>query len=301
MATYTIELRTLIENGVEIFDFNYPFYDESKRHDFEQDFIRHFYFREIGQETIDKFKYYLEDKFKTVFPYYNKLLEASEVEYNLLDHYRLEETMERDIVNDSEVKNKLSSVGRVYDEQETETKQDRKTGVTGTESENNSGTSNTETENTVESNVEGMNGQQTTKKYIDTPQGLSNLSDSKYLTNMSHDDVQGATEETTNTTNNTSVNGENTEQKSKDFQNEETTLDTTVTTITDEQKNTQDSNSNSQATGTQKEVYKMVRSGNIGVATDAEGIEKHAILRKTLDNLKRMFFDECEDLFLMVF
>ena len=118
---------------------------------------------------------------------------------------------------------------------------------------------------------------------------------------MSYDDVQGATEETTNTTNNTTVNGENSEQKAKNYENSETVTDTTVTTTTGEQKNTQDSDSKSTATGLQKEVYKMVRSGNIGVATDAEGIEKHAILRKTLDNLKRMFFDECEDLFLLVY
>lgn len=301
MAVHTIELRTIVENDIPIFDFYYPFYDESKRHEFEQDFIRHFYFREIGQETIDKFKFYLEDKMKTVFPYYNKLLQASEVEYNLLDHYRLEETMERDVVNDSKVKNRLSSVGRLYEEQETETDQNRKTDTTGSDTENNTTDSHSVTDNTTHSDSSEETDKTFIKKYIDTPQGLTNLNDNKYLTNLGQDEENGIVNTETDTRNNTNVEGGTNEQKSRESQAQETITDNTVTTTKDEQKNTQDSNSNSSATGTQKEVYKMVRSGNIGVATDAEGIEKHAILRKTLDNLKRMFFDECEDLFMLVY
>ena len=63
MAQYTMELRTIIENGYNIFDFPYQFYDEEQRLKFQEHFIKHFYFREIGCDTIDRFKWYLEDKF----------------------------------------------------------------------------------------------------------------------------------------------------------------------------------------------------------------------------------------------
>lgn len=64
------------------FNFNFPFYDETKRAEFEQNFLRHFYMREIGLETIDYFLLRLEDKLNTIMPYYNKLLLANAKEYD---------------------------------------------------------------------------------------------------------------------------------------------------------------------------------------------------------------------------
>lgn len=64
------------------FNFNFPFYDETKRAEFEQNFLRHFYMREIGLETIDYFMLRLEDKLNTIMPYYNKLLLANAKEYD---------------------------------------------------------------------------------------------------------------------------------------------------------------------------------------------------------------------------
>ena len=54
MARYTVELRTIVESGVPIFDFPYQFYDKEKKADFERRFIHHFYFREIGAEERNK-------------------------------------------------------------------------------------------------------------------------------------------------------------------------------------------------------------------------------------------------------
>ena len=91
MAKYTIELRTLIESGFPLFDFNYPFYNEEKRLEFQQHFIQHFYFYEIGCETAQRFKHYLIDKFNTVFPYYNELFRVEQIKYNELINYDVTE------------------------------------------------------------------------------------------------------------------------------------------------------------------------------------------------------------------
>ena len=45
----------------KLFNFDYPLYDEQLKQQFERDFIRHFYTREIGSESIALFKLRLED------------------------------------------------------------------------------------------------------------------------------------------------------------------------------------------------------------------------------------------------
>ena len=74
MANYTVELRT-IEQNEKVFNFNYPFYSESKadKYEFEKLFIKHFYFREIGFETPERFKHKLEAKLNLIMPYYRQL------------------------------------------------------------------------------------------------------------------------------------------------------------------------------------------------------------------------------------
>ncbi len=297
MAKYTIELREIVESGINIFDFPYNFYDEEERANFQRDFIRHFYFREIGCETIDRFKLYLEDKFATVFPYYNKLLEASIVEYNLLDHYRLEETFERQTDNENNSSGVSSMVGQVFDKNET-TAKGKMTEEGETENNRNGNTTITgETSTTGRDKTDYYEENQ--EKFLDTPQGKLSLSDSKYLTHLKENDKSGNTD--TEKTENVE-SSQTTEENTTDAGTMSKQTDTdNNTSFEGETKTTSDANTRSSAKGTQNEKYTMIRSGNIGVATDAEGIQKHVDLRKTLDNLKRMFFDECEDLFMMIY
>ena len=56
-----------------IFDFDYPIFDEAYRGVLEKKIIRHYYTREIGAETFGLFQLYLSDKMNEIMPYYNKL------------------------------------------------------------------------------------------------------------------------------------------------------------------------------------------------------------------------------------
>ena len=69
---YTMEIRTIIKT-IPIFDFKYEFYEESLKSNFEEKFINHFYFREIGFETIARFKRQLNTKLNEIMPYYVEL------------------------------------------------------------------------------------------------------------------------------------------------------------------------------------------------------------------------------------
>lgn len=73
MSRYTLELREIVEsNNVKLFDFDYNFFDENLKSDFEKLFIDYFYFREIGQETIARFKKELQTKLNLIHHYYKE-------------------------------------------------------------------------------------------------------------------------------------------------------------------------------------------------------------------------------------
>jgi hypothetical protein len=72
VAKFTTQLRTIIESNYPIFDFDYPIFDENYRPVLESKIINHFYFREIGLETVGQWKWFLKEKLNLIMPYYNK-------------------------------------------------------------------------------------------------------------------------------------------------------------------------------------------------------------------------------------
>ena len=77
MANFTMEVREMMSqplvNGV--FTFDYEFYSDNQqdKETFEKLFISHFYFREIGFETPERFKVKLQSKLNLIMPYYRQL------------------------------------------------------------------------------------------------------------------------------------------------------------------------------------------------------------------------------------
>lgn len=99
MAKYTIELRKIQKSGIKIFSFDYPFYDQELKEQFENKFIKHYYFDEIGQETIGRFKMMLQSRLYDIMPKYTQLYKT-EVEakgINFLLNKDLKETFVRDL------------------------------------------------------------------------------------------------------------------------------------------------------------------------------------------------------------
>ncbi len=78
MAEVTIELRTVLGmENFKLFDFAYPIVDSNWKKEFEKLFIDHYYFYEIGLETVDRFKHYLKSRLNLVMPYYNELYDTT--------------------------------------------------------------------------------------------------------------------------------------------------------------------------------------------------------------------------------
>ena len=74
----------------------------------------------------------------------------------------------------------------------------------------------------------------------------------------------------------------------------------TTNTFTGEERTTADNNTRTRSEGYTTETIEHTKKGNIGVDTDADMIQKHIALQKILTQIEKMFFDECEDLFMLV-
>ncbi|AXH76766.1 MAG: lower collar protein [Podoviridae sp. ctjc_2] len=82
VADYTIELKDLIERGYKLALDSYPIFDENYREILNQKIIKHYWLEEIGQETPDRFNYYLEERMGLIMPYYNELYLSTQAKFN---------------------------------------------------------------------------------------------------------------------------------------------------------------------------------------------------------------------------
>ena len=77
MANFTTEVREMMNHPLisGVFTFDYEFYSDNvqDKETFEKLFVSHFYFREIGFETPERFKMKLQSKLNLIMPYYRQL------------------------------------------------------------------------------------------------------------------------------------------------------------------------------------------------------------------------------------
>lgn len=99
----------------QLFNFTYQFWSENEdlKREFETDFLRHFFMREIGYETVALFRLKLEDAFKVWMPYYSRLMQAAikaaDLDWTLTDDYWIDyysdSTIDRNITDNNETIN----------------------------------------------------------------------------------------------------------------------------------------------------------------------------------------------------
>lgn len=93
MSKYTTELRFIVEQGLtsrmadnieanwpliysDIGLNDYPIFDEGYRETLNGKIIRHYYTREIGAETVGRWRMFVRDAMFLIMPYYNQLYES---------------------------------------------------------------------------------------------------------------------------------------------------------------------------------------------------------------------------------
>ena len=76
----TITLAEMIDSGVELWDFDYPsYYKGEEKRAFEQKVTDHFLLREIGAETVGRFKHYFRCVMREIMPYYIQRYESQAI------------------------------------------------------------------------------------------------------------------------------------------------------------------------------------------------------------------------------
>lgn len=204
---------------------SYPIFDENYREALNSKILKHYYTREICEETVGLWKLRLNNRMNEIMPYYNKLYSSELFHFN--PYYDVDLTTSRvrnedstgnatSTTDDNRVESKITD-GDTTRESENETKrQDVRMGSSDSErtSENtdtrqdvraSNSDSNTTSENSnsthtdVNANSQDIGNKNQTDKYSDTPQGgITGLESGTYLTNAR---IIGANETNNNITN----------------------------------------------------------------------------------------------------
>ena len=172
----------------KIFDFYFPMFDESYRSVLERKILKHFYTREICEETVGLWKLRLDTRLNEIMPYYNKLYNSELLEFNPL--YTANLTRAKKTNYDSK-RNENENIN---------------------DTTNNKGTTNSTNESTVNGTGSKTSSNTGTDLYSDTPQGsLTGVESETYLTNARKTTDSGTTSSTTSNTSNATGNITSTE------------------------------------------------------------------------------------------
>lgn len=77
------DVNSILETAAPlVFNFDWPIFDETYRLPLEIKILRHFYTREICEETVGLWKLRLQDRLNMLMPYYNQLYRSALLEFN---------------------------------------------------------------------------------------------------------------------------------------------------------------------------------------------------------------------------
>lgn len=285
MAKYTVLLRDLIRfstdnsirNDIEaiesaralIFDFNYPFNEDFKK-ELETNFIRHFYMNEICAETIDLWKIFLIDTFKSNAhkwnDIFNKIVENSEKLFETGFTYT--ETHSR---NYSSIKKDSNNIVDTTNVATTEIGTDSNNRVEKTVNDSKGDSTNNVTEN----------GEKISK-HNDTPQGLIDVGNSNV--HLSYYDVENTNNDVENS------------MLQKSTLNIDSTIGDTKNTTNDVTMKKNDLRS-SENNGSISDLENItINNKNINYDKYLETVKGYT----ELENFYNIFYKDCQDLFMLV-
>lgn len=299
MSKYTTELRFICETEAgynqsqgykkvneilaaaapKIFDFEFPIYDKNYRLTLETKILKHYYTREISEETYGLWKLRLDAALNEIMPYYNQLYKSAILEFNPLYDVDVQRTYTK--VLDGTESGTTSGTGKGS---ATGKSSDTTTTTRDASSTNaNSGNKSMSTEQTEESSKNH------TDKYSDTPQGaLTNVVAGKYLTNARIiDDTESATLNKTDS----ETHSDTTTITDKDATKNEAASENTTTS------ETETSNSSNKKIDNTETYIETVR-GKQGAMDYSEMIMK---FRDTLINIDMMIINALSPLFFTLY
>lgn len=277
MANYTMTIEEMINHPLinSIFPEDYPFYvdDEKAKKEFEEKFIMHYYYREIGFGSPFVFKQRLESLIKLRVPYWQQLYETElrckDIEFML--NKDLKETFIREVESENEI-NGLNDSSLSSQTSNTATSQQSSTSTS-------SGTQTATSENTASGTTTN------THKESSLNDGVAQVSLSEgYLTGTSQDN--GTSSQTSSGNQSTTLS-------------DETELSNTSTGNSNSTENSKSSGTSKQEeVGKTVEKTELISQGNIGITSSAQLLKEW---REVLINMDEIVIRECNQLFMKLY
>lgn len=304
-SQYTIpkpNTNTKIELGrTHLFDFDYSFFDDDYKKVFETNFIRHFYFREIGFDVMERFKFELENYMRLNVHYWNKLFESELIDYEILENYKMTDEYKRNVDKNQDVDNKQNTTN-VSDGKLDANGNVTATGETTTNTIDNSTASGISDSDTTNENiaVTDSNAKTTNDEvYSDTPQ--SALSGRDYATNATF--TENESDKTGNAKTNTTGNEHNVSSNESESIGSQNSISTQESSNTDTQTTKQNDVGTNNLLGKTKivtvEDYILTKTGKIGERNYPKMIEEY---RATLLRIELQIFQEMnKQLFMLIY
>lgn len=108
MSKYTVSIKNLMKNGFNFGLDTYPIFDERYRSTLNQNILYYYFEDEIGLETPELFKIYLNRTMERIMPYYNNLYLAQKelLEKGTFNNVNYKEESNRKVDSESKVKDK---------------------------------------------------------------------------------------------------------------------------------------------------------------------------------------------------
>lgn len=183
MSQYTTELRYLIQQRYDLGLRDYPLFDESYRNVLNKKIVDEYFFREIGQETPERFKHHLNHTMNMIMPYYNQLYQSELLAIDPLLTFRESEEMARKTNTGTNTEST-----RVLDQDQTQSSEIDSTNIAnGGATVSTLGTETTDEDTTNTKTENGLDVKS------DTPGGLIAVADIKTNTWASSADMREAT------------------------------------------------------------------------------------------------------------
>ncbi len=263
-----MELGEMMENPLTpLFHFDYDFYceDQLVKKKFEQKFIDHYFFYEIGCETHARWSQMLKARLNLIMPYYKQLyeteLKSKNIEFLLNKDYTETFIRELDRTNRDEVSSQVTGETTLTNQGET--------------------TSNTNSEYTSSSQQNEQSSQLQNGKRSSINDGVSSASLSEgYLTEV------------------TQTKQDNQGQSTSSESHSQSSSTTASSNDVSQSNSTNHQNTLSNGESGERESHTIIGKGNIGTTSSAELLSKW---RGVLINIDQLIINECKDLFMLIY
>ncbi len=255
----------------KVFDFPWPIFDEDYRLPLEVKILRHFYTREICEETVGLWQLRLDTRMNDIMPYYNKLYES---ELLVFDPLR-----DTDLWTKKDVKQAEDEKGTRDLDATTDTERSETGASDSKANEKSTGTSRREQDSTEQTHT--TSDEETA--HSDTPQGtMGDLRGLEYLTDATIVNDEGTSK----------TDGSVTDETTSTSNSDSTANSTSKSDMDEAQKRAEDEKTARELRST--EDYLQHLAGKSPGKSYAQLLTEY---RTTLLNIDRQIIGELEDLF----